>query len=68
MNEVDVVGRGEIMELSQVTRHHQGVYQCSASNGVGKTAVSQIHVRVLCKLLITLKIKIVKLFTKDLTP
>ena len=54
VNEVDVVGRGEIMELSQVTRHHEGVYQCSSNNGVGKTAVSQIHVRVLCKLLISL--------------
>ena len=52
VNEVDVVGRGEIMELSQVTRHHEGVYQCSASNGVGKTATSQIHLRVLCKLYI----------------
>jgi len=49
VNEVDVVGRGEIMELTQVTRHHEGVYQCSASNGVGKTAVSQIHLRVLHK-------------------
>ena len=50
VNEVDVVGRGEIMELSQVTRHHEGVYQCTASNGVGNKAISQIQLRVLCKL------------------
>merc|ERR1719461_2264388 len=49
VNEVDVVGTGEIMELAQVTRHHQGVYQCSAYNGVGSRAVSQINLRVLCK-------------------
>merc|ERR1712025_441915 len=49
VNEVDVVGKGEIMHLTQVNRHHQGVYQCTASNGVGKTAVSQINLRVLHK-------------------
>jgi len=49
VNEVDVVGRGEIMELSQVTRHHEGVYQCTANNGVGNKAISQIQLRVLYK-------------------
>ena len=49
VNEVDVVGRGEIMELTKVTRHHEGVYQCTASNGVGNKAVNQINLRVLRK-------------------
>lgn len=49
VNEVDVVGRGEIMELTKVTRHHEGVYQCTASNGVGNKAVNQINLRVLHK-------------------
>ena len=52
VNEVDVVGKGEIMHLTQVNRHHQGVYQCTASNGVGKTAVSQINLRVLRKFIL----------------
>ena len=47
VNQVEVVGNGEMMELSQVTRHHEGVYQCSANNGVGAKAVSQINLRVL---------------------
>ena len=47
VNQVDVVGSGEVMELSQVTRHHEGVYQCSANNGVGEKASSQINLRVL---------------------
>ena len=32
VNEVDVAGKGEIMELNKVTRHHEGVYQCTANN------------------------------------
>ena len=35
--------------IGQVTRHHEGVYQCSASNGVGDRAEAQIHLKVLCK-------------------
>ena len=31
----------------QVTRHHEGVYQCSASNGVGSKATAKINLRVL---------------------
>jgi len=49
VNEVDVVGRGEKMELRKVSRHNEGVYQCTAGNGVGNNAVSQIHLRVLYK-------------------
>ena len=64
LNEMEVMGSGEIMELSQVkrleecgvwgnegvmqvTRHHEGVYQCSASNGVGSKASAKINLRVL---------------------
>ena len=67
LNEMEVMGSGEIMELSQVkrleecgvrgnegvmqvTRHHEGVYQCSASNGVGSKASAKINLRVLREL------------------
>lgn len=49
LTEVEVMGSGEVMELSQVTRHHEGVYQCSASNGVGAKATARINLRVLHK-------------------
>lgn len=49
VHEVEVLGQGEVMELAQVTRHHEGVYQCSASNGVGDRAEAQIHLKVLYK-------------------
>jgi len=47
VNEKDVVGHGEVMELREVSRHHEGVYECVASNGVGEKAVSQIQLKVL---------------------
>jgi len=49
VNEDDIAGNGEVMELSKVTRHHEGVYECSASNGVGIMASSKINLRVLHK-------------------
>jgi len=49
VNQADVVGEGESLELREVSRHHEGIYQCSAGNGVGERAVSQIHLRVLYK-------------------
>ena len=49
LNEMEVMGSGEVMELSEVTRHHEGVYQCSASNGVGAKATARINLRVLRK-------------------
>jgi len=49
VNQADVVGEGEALELREVSRHHEGIYQCSAGNGVGERAVSQIHLRVLYK-------------------
>ena len=35
-----------------MTRHHEGVYQCSASNGVGAKATARINLRVLRKFII----------------
>jgi len=49
VNQADVVGEGESLELREVSRHNEGIYQCSAGNGVGERAVSQIHLRVLYK-------------------
>jgi len=49
VNQADVVGEGESLELREVSRHQEGIYQCSAGNGVGERAVSQIHLRVLYK-------------------
>lgn len=49
VNQADIVGEGESLELREVSRHHEGIYQCSAGNGVGERAVSQIHLRVLYK-------------------
>jgi len=49
LNEAEVMGHGEVMQLSEVTRHHEGVYECSATNGVGNKATSRINLRVLYK-------------------
>lgn len=35
--------------LDRVDRHQAGVYQCTASNGVGKNVSEQIVLHVLCK-------------------
>ena len=40
---------GSTLTLSGVTRHHAGVYKCAASNGVGRDAVEEIHLQVLCE-------------------
>merc|ERR1712038_469364 len=45
VNQADVVGEGESLELREVSRHQEGIYQCSAGNGVGERAVSQILLR-----------------------
>lgn len=49
VNEVEVVGSGEVLELEHVNRHHEGQYECSASNGVGNKVSSHINLRVLRK-------------------
>ena len=54
VNQVETLGSGEVLELTQVTRHHEGQYQCSASNGVGDTVASHINLRVLREYLLFL--------------
>lgn len=38
-----------ILTLDRVDRHQAGVYQCTASNGVGDDVTQQIVLHVLCK-------------------
>lgn len=38
-----------VLSLDRVDRHQAGVYQCTASNGVGADAFQQIDLHVLCK-------------------
>lgn len=45
----EVSNGGSTLTLHEVTRHHAGIYKCSATNGVGKDAVEEIHLQVLCK-------------------
>lgn len=37
------------LTLDRVDRHQAGVYQCTASNGVGEDVTQQINLHVLCK-------------------
>lgn len=41
------------LSLERVDRHQAGIYQCTASNGVGDDVTEQIVLHVLCKLSIT---------------
>ena len=50
MPKADVTRGGSTLTLSDVTRHHAGVYRCTASNGVGQDAVEEIHLQILCEL------------------
>jgi hypothetical protein len=36
---------------SSLFRHQEGMYECSASNGIGTPATTQINIHVLCKYL-----------------
>lgn len=38
-----------VLALDKVDRHHAGIYQCTASNGIGLNASKQIILHVLCK-------------------
>lgn len=38
-----------VLALDKVDRHHAGIYQCTASNGIGQNASKQIILHVLCK-------------------
>ncbi|KAF4523238.1 hypothetical protein B566_EDAN011464 [Ephemera danica] len=40
---------GFSLTLEQVDRHQAGMYQCSASNGVGQPATFDVTLHVLCK-------------------
>ncbi|KAK6622728.1 hypothetical protein RUM43_008571 [Polyplax serrata] len=40
---------GYSITIEQATRHQAGVYQCKASNGVGKPVEQSIVLHVLCK-------------------
>ena len=41
-----------VLSIESMDRHKGGVYICSADNGVGKPAQSQVVLHVLCKCLI----------------
>ncbi len=49
MPKSDVTDGGSTLTLTGVTRHQAGVYRCQASNGVGRDAVEEIHLQVLCE-------------------
>lgn len=38
-----------ILTIERVDRHQAGIYQCTASNGVGEDVSQQIVLHVLCK-------------------
>lgn len=42
------------LTIESMDRHKGGLYICTASNGVGLAAITQVNVHVLCKLLIKL--------------
>ena len=37
------------LTMSRVTRHHSGIYECEASNGVGKSVKAEISLNILCE-------------------
>lgn len=51
------LGESKLMSTSltieSMDRHKGGLYICTASNGVGLAAITQVNVHVLCKLLTT---------------
>lgn len=40
------------LTIESMDRHKGGLYICTASNGVGLAAITQVNVHVLCKLLL----------------
>lgn len=52
------VQNGPLLSLVDVQRQHAGVYQCTASNGIGQPVTSDIKLNVLCKIFFCGKIKI----------
>jgi len=41
--------KGTSITIEQANRHQAGVYQCTASNGVGEPVTQNITLNVLCK-------------------
>lgn len=39
----------QVLTFDKVDRHHAGIYECTAGNGVGSDVKEQIHLHVLCK-------------------
>lgn len=39
----------QVLTFDKVDRHHAGIYECTAGNGVGTDVKEQIHLHVLCK-------------------
>ena len=44
-----VTDNGRTLSMSRVGRHHSGVYECEAANGVGAAVTAQINLNVLCE-------------------
>lgn len=44
-----VADGGMTLTMSHVTRHHSGVYECEADNGVGKSVKAVITLTVRCE-------------------
>lgn len=49
MSTSDKAGEGFSITLEKVDRHQAGVYQCTASNGVGDPVTVDMTLDVLCK-------------------
>ncbi|XP_023343155.1 protein amalgam [Eurytemora carolleeae] len=49
LNQDKILGEGGVLQLSDVTHHHAGMYICTADNGVGNPADVHIQIKVLYK-------------------
>lgn len=56
-----------ILSLDRVDRHQAGVYQCTASNGVGEDVTEQIVLHVLCKYCFLFNIVFLYVFNGEFT-
>ena len=48
---------GNSVIIQEVSRHHSGIYVCTADNEVGNPARAEIDLKVLCKFLYFFKIR-----------
>ena len=44
-----VADKGSTLTMAGVTRHHAGVYECEASNGVGANVSTEMRLSVSCE-------------------